>query len=153
MEPNVSPCVFTHMEVSSVAEARLWFQHRAQWKLNPNGPIEYSTTNIFPLRKRQVLKSPHCSSKEGKLIKAVLRRAAGLVKPVKCKLHLTVTLPALLFFNLGLCTLVSKALHRYATEWNCSSQHDQAHWEWVIYIYVIILWFYFMLCRCERSLP
>lgn len=53
---------------------------------------------IFPLRKWQVLKCTHCSSKSGKLIKAVLRRAAGLVKPVKCKLRLLVTLPALLCF-------------------------------------------------------
>lgn len=50
---------------------------------------------FFPLRKWQDLKSIHGSSKSGKLIKAVLRRAAGLVKPVKCKLHLPVTLPTL----------------------------------------------------------
>lgn len=56
---------------------------------------------FFPLRKWQVLKSAHCGSDSGKLIKAALRRAAGWVKPENCKLHLPLTLPTLTSLTQG----------------------------------------------------
>lgn len=80
---------------------------------------------FFPQRKWQDLKCARCGSDSGKLIKAVLRRAAAGVKPENCKLHLPVTLPTFTFLTQGFTLWCPKCC---TTDWNCSSQHDQTHW-------------------------
>lgn len=52
-------------------------------------------------------------------------------------------------FNPGLYTLVPKVLNHCTTDWNCSSQHNQTHWEWG---YFSNIWFYFILSLCAGTL-
>lgn len=91
------------------AGARPRAQHRTSGKLNQNGPIQYSATNTFPLRKRQVPKSVQCGSKSGKLITAVLRGVPRLAKPVKGKCICQPLCQHYYIFNRGLYPLVSEA--------------------------------------------
>lgn len=61
---------------------------------------------FFPLRKWQVLKSAHCGSDSGKLIKAALRRAAGWVKARKLQTPFATHFASTYIFNPGLYTSV-----------------------------------------------
>lgn len=92
---------------------------------------------FFPLRKWQVLKSAHCGSDSGKLIKAALRRAAGWVKARKLQTPFATHFASTYIFNPGLYTSVP--LHHWLKLLN-TTMGMGIFYQWLVLFHAEPVW-------------